>query len=317
MRRPSTEAPFLLMAIVAGIAAAQPRLPTVAFEVASVKPAAEPGRTPAFCIVPCSPGERVTVTGSRVDIRYLSLYNMILSAYRIKPFQLSGPEWMHTQRFDIAAKIPDGVSKDQLPEMLQALLAERFKLSIHRDSKELPVYALVVGKTGSKLQPAAADADIPLPDTPGTQPLYTPQGDARMLEGGGFVVGSGAFGPMRGGLGPEGMKIEFLKLTMPALAEILTPHMDRPVVDMTNLKGGYYWKSESPRREPVEGAGGGRKGGPPEGGGAAGADPGHRQDPFGEALTAMIEKGGLKLESRKAPVEIVAVDRVEKMPTAN
>jgi uncharacterized protein (TIGR03435 family) len=107
------------------------------------------------------------------------------------------------------------------------------------------------------------------------------------------------------------MRMEFLKVTMPALAELLLPHMDRPVVDMTNLKGGYYFLAEV---HAPSGDGGGRKGGgPPEGG----ADSGQRQDPFGEALFGAIEKAGLKLESRKAPIEMIVVDRLEKAPTAN
>ncbi len=114
-----------------------------------------------FCIGPCTFGERLNVVGSRVDIRFMSLYNLVVTAYRIKPHQLSGPDWMRSQRFDIAAKIPDGVSKDQVPEMLQALLAERFKLSIHRDSKDQSVFALVVGRNGSKLQRSAPQADAP------------------------------------------------------------------------------------------------------------------------------------------------------------
>src|SRR5215831_17919955 len=123
-----------------------------AFEVAAVKTAADPGRQPMFCIIPCSPGERLTVEGSRVDIRFMTLRKLIVTAYRIKPHQLSGPNWMQQQRFDITAKMPDGASRDQVPEMLQALLADRFKLTIHRDTKEHSVYALVPGKNGVKLK---------------------------------------------------------------------------------------------------------------------------------------------------------------------
>src|SRR5579863_4640537 len=170
-----------------------------AFEVASVKPAVEPARVPMFCIVPCSPGERVTVTGARVDIRYMSLFNLIVAAYRIKPYQVSGPDWMKSERFDIAATIPADVPKEQLPEMLRSLLAERFKLTIHRDNKEQPVYALVVGKNGSKLQPASATAVAALPDTTGSKDLYTPQGEGHMLDDGGFVVKGGSLGSIRGG----------------------------------------------------------------------------------------------------------------------
>lgn len=104
----------------------------------------EPVKDLIFCIGPCSFGERFSVVGSRVNIRYMSLYNLVLAAYRIRPNQLSGPEWMKSQRFDIIAKLPEAASKDQVPGMLQALLSERFKLAIHRDLREQPVFALVV-----------------------------------------------------------------------------------------------------------------------------------------------------------------------------
>lgn len=164
----------------------------LAFEVASVKTAADPEMVPMFCIVPCAPGERLTVVGSRVDIRFMSLYKLIVTAYGIKPYQVSGPDWMRSPKFDIAAKMPDGVSKARLPEMLQALLAERFKLSIHRESKEQPVYALVVGKNGPKLKESAAAADALIPEGappgPGSRELYTPQGEAHIDANGNPVI---------------------------------------------------------------------------------------------------------------------------------
>ena len=292
-----------------------------AFEVASVKAAAEPSRMPMFCIIPCSPGERLTVTGSRVDIRYMSLFNLIVTAYRLKPFQLSGPDWIKNERFDIAATIPAGVTKDQLPEMIRSLLADRFKLTVRRDTKEQPVYALVTAKSGSKLERSAADPAAALPEAPaGSQELYTPSGEGRMLQGGGFVVKGGSLGPMRGGRGSSGaLQFEFLALTMPGLADIITPHMDRPVVDMTNLKGAYHILIEN--HPPSDGGGDGRgvrKDGPPQArpGGEA-VDPGPRSDPFFEGLSATLEKSGLKLEKSKAPVDLIVVEHVEKAPTAN
>jgi uncharacterized protein (TIGR03435 family) len=266
-----------------------------------------------FCIGPCTFGERLSVLGSRVDIRFVSLFKLILAAYRIQPHQLSGPDWMRSQRFDIAAKIPDGASKDQVPEMLQALLAERFKLSIHRDRKVQPVFALVLGKSGAKLQRSAAEVETSSPAPPGSTPLLTSQGEARQLENGDLVITSGAYGPMRGGRNSNGvMKWEFRKLTMPALAAMLAPHLDRPVVDLTNLQGSYYLAFEN--RPPSEGTA--RKGSGPSDVGRPGTD-GHPPDPFGEGLFRAIERAGLKLEARKEPVEMIVVDRVERTPTRN
>jgi uncharacterized protein (TIGR03435 family) len=292
----------------------------LAFEVASVKPAIDPGRVPIFCIVPCAPGEHLTILGSRVDIRYMSLKRLILKAYGIKPYQLSGPEWMGTERFDIAARIPGGVAPSaaasRLPEMLQSLLAERFKLSIHRENKEHPVYALVVGKNGPKLQEASADAGFPPPnESSGNQELYTPDGEAYIDKDGNATITSGPLGPIRAGPSPTGGHgFEFLKLTMPGLADVLTPHLDRPVVDMTELKGAYHL---TVNMQPPSGEGGGRKTASPDGRPGGGPDSDPPPDRFGEALFATIEKAGLKLEKSKAPVETIVVDHLEKTPTGN
>jgi len=144
---------------------------TPAFDVASVKAAAPPegqgiGR---ICLMPCTPGETLGVEGSRVEIRYMPLAKLIVAAYRLKPYQLSGPAWMEQERFDILAKMPEGASLDQVPGMLQALLAERFGLKVQRESKEQPLLVLVAAKNGPKLPEAAADADVPIPAKPASR----------------------------------------------------------------------------------------------------------------------------------------------------
>jgi uncharacterized protein (TIGR03435 family) len=310
-----------LVVLCVAVAAQVPDAHAPAFNVASVKPAADPGMVPMICLVPCSPGERLTVEGARVDIRYMSLSRLILTAYRLKPYQLSGPDWMKTQRFDILAKIPEGGSKDQVPEMLQWLLAERFKLAIHRENKEQPVYALVVGKNGQKLQPPAPDADAPLPNMPGGRGLYTPGGEASVDANGNVALTGGALGPMRGGRGADGgMKMDMLKISMSGLADLLTPHGDRPVVDMTDLEGVYRFTFVM--IPPASSGDGGRKGGP-TGDGAGGRDGGTGpgadapRDIFGDALFQALEKAGLKLEKSKAPVATIIVDHLEKTPTEN
>ena len=158
-----------------------------AFEVASVKTAQDPGRVPIVCLTPCAPGERTTVEGSRVDMRFMSLEKLILTAYRLKAHQLSGPDWMERQRFDILAKMPQGASKDQIPDMLQTLLIDRFGLVFHRENREQPVFALVVAKNGPKLKAAAGDAAAPAAKE-GDKSLYTPEGEAHMDGRGGAVV---------------------------------------------------------------------------------------------------------------------------------
>jgi uncharacterized protein (TIGR03435 family) len=110
------------------------------------------------------------------------------------------------------------------------------------------------------------------------------------------------------------MTWEFFKLTMSGLAELLAPHVDRPVVDMTNVPGSYRLVFQN------QGASAGRAqsqktSGPPEDQGDVGSA--RQGDTYGEGLIRAIERGGLKLEPRRAPIEVIVVDRLEKTPTAN
>lgn len=111
-----------------------------AFEVASIKPSGDEGDQ-------VNAGARISVT--QVRFTRLSLKDLIAAAYRMRTSQVVGPDWIAQGRFDIAAKIPDGVSPALVPEMMQALLANRFQMKAHRETKEFPVYALVVGTARS------------------------------------------------------------------------------------------------------------------------------------------------------------------------
>src|SRR5664279_6215744 len=82
---------------------------------------------------------------------------ILTNAYGVKNYQVTGPGWLDTERYDITAKVPKGATKDDLKLMLQGLLAERFKLTLHHETKELPMYALVVGKGGPKLKESVED----------------------------------------------------------------------------------------------------------------------------------------------------------------
>src|SRR5437763_16605255 len=102
------------------------------FEVATIRPA------PPLDQAKVMSGQfrvGMSVDGSRVDIRFFSLSDLIRTAYNVKSFQLSGPEWMGAARWDIQVKLPDGATNAQVPQMLQALLAERFNLKINQTSK--------------------------------------------------------------------------------------------------------------------------------------------------------------------------------------
>jgi len=127
-----------------------------AFEVASVKPAdlSERLRTHSSHI-------GAKIDGARADFGAMSLRSLIGFAFRIKSFQITGATTdLSTTAFDIVAKLPYGESPDRVPEMLQQLLAERFRLAFHWDRKEIPVYALVVGPKGAKLARPPADFDL-------------------------------------------------------------------------------------------------------------------------------------------------------------
>jgi uncharacterized protein (TIGR03435 family) len=198
--------------------------------------------------------------------------------------------------------------------MLQTLLSERFRLAVHHDRKDQAVYALVVGRNGLKLE-KVADTSASVADDPGIEQAYTHSAQARRTGNGDAVIANGFYGPMRLGRGGAGgLQFEFQRLSMPALAALLTPHVDRIVVDETHLTGRYRLAFQNERRP--EGSGASRKTGEPaEAPGQVGSDA--RRDPYGESLLHAIEKAGLKLEARQAPVDIIVVDHMERSPTAN
>src|ERR1035437_1678640 len=123
------------------------------FEVASIKPA-----TP-------SPDGRLMIRErvgpGRLDYSSVSLKTMIQRACEVQDYQISGPDWMASTRFDVVAKLPADSPRSGIPEMLRALLADRFKLAVHRETKELPMYALVVGKNGPKMKESEFDPTTP------------------------------------------------------------------------------------------------------------------------------------------------------------
>lgn len=92
------------------------------------------------------------ISGSNLDFEFVTLADLVPYAYRVKSFQVAAPDWTRQSRWNIVAKLPEGSSRDQAPEMMQALLIERFKLSLHRENRQQPVYELVVAKEATTLQ---------------------------------------------------------------------------------------------------------------------------------------------------------------------
>jgi uncharacterized protein (TIGR03435 family) len=223
---------------------------------------------------------------------------LIQSAYGIfDTDRISGaPNWVNSERFDIDAKM-DGAAIDALKnlsaadrtparqQMLQSLLRERFKLTIHRETKELSAYTLVVAKTGSKLQ----------------------EGKPGDTYSNGYRDSGGRGGPGtvqlkgRGGLVAQGAPIA-------NLAGMLSWLLGHNVVDRTGLTGKYdftlQWTPDEGESPMLSGAASGQPAAPPP-------------DPNGPSLSmALQDQLGLKLESKKGPVEIIVIDHVER-PSGN
>jgi uncharacterized protein (TIGR03435 family) len=270
------------------VAVAQISAQAQEFEVASMKPS-PPDRIDSVEI-------GIHIDGAFVRCKSLSLRDYIRNAFQVKEYQISGPEWMKDVKFDLNAKLPEGATRANVPAMMQALLAERFKLTTHRDKKEFNIYALVVTKDASRLIESPAEAT----DAPAASGVDV---DVQAGRGGATVnFGRGSYIRIADG------KIEAKRVTPSRLVESIADYLDRPAIDMTGLTGIYdftldYSLDELRNLLRTRGV----YANIPDS--AAAGMPGSIRD--------SIKKFGLTLEARKAPLEIVVVDRLEKVPTAN
>ena len=214
----------------------------------------------------------INISGSRVGIPASTASELIANAYGLKDYQLEGvSEWMRTDRYDINAEAAAGTvpTEEQAKRMLQALLAERFQLKVHQETREKPVYALVVGKNGSRLKENPAGSGIVKFNRKGR--------DVEMV----FT----------------GTPIDSLISQFPRM-----PGIDRPVLDETGLSGKYDFQftlTDVQLGMRVE------QNGIP----AADAD-------SATVFTALQDQLGLRLEPRKAPIQVFVIDRVER-PSEN
>jgi uncharacterized protein (TIGR03435 family) len=330
----------LLSLLIGGFAFGQ----SLSFEVASIKP------SPPLDSQALLGGGRMHVgmqiDEARVDIGYGIPFTLIMQAFDLKMHQIQGPDWMlkNPQGFDILATLPAGGKPSQVPEMLQNLLKDRFGLKYHMVKQEKDVYALVVGKEPLKLEPVEieeakpADPSAPPPEPPkGAQVIQIPgAGQATVTPSGGFVMNmrpqAGAKGignirmtmdAPRPGANPTDMKMVMeMEATMDAFAGQLSTLLDKPVVDMTQLKGGYKLPLEMGLMDLVGVAQklggsmgvnlGAMGGGPGAGPALAASDPGG-----GSSIKDSVQKLGLRLESRKLPIDVMVIDHIEKSPTEN
>ena len=264
------------------------------FEVASIKPSAPNAQGPA------SAG--LHIDGAMVRYSSLSLKLYLGMAYGLKNYEISAPDWMTSERWDITAKLPDGSDQKQIPEMLQALLRDRFQMKMHRETKEFPVYGLIIGKRELKLKEPPAD--------PAAEGGEQSVNVATSVSGAGTTVtyGNGSYFTL------DDNKFKGKKLPMAIIAGALARFADRPVVDMTDLKGSYDFTMEfSPedfRAMMIRAAIAQGSVVSPEVLKLVDAS-------SGDTLFNAVEKLGLKLESRKAPIEMLVIDQAVKTPTEN
>jgi uncharacterized protein (TIGR03435 family) len=274
---------------------------TPQFEVASIRPSAPPG--------PERMNVGVHIDGQRVSCTALNLKDYISAAYKVKIYQIQGPDWIGGERFDINAKLPAGAKEDQVPDMLKALLADRFQMKFHKETKDFPVYALTVAKGGLKMKESPVD-----PNDEATDPGEKPKTPATNVTGSGgrggvhIEYGHGSFFTMADN------KFIARKLPMASFVEVLARFEDKPVVDQTGLAGSYDFDLEFTQEDYmamlIRSAIAAGVTLPPE---ALRMLSGSS----GDSLLNALEKLGLKLENRKAPLEVLVIDHIEKAPTEN
>lgn len=270
--------------------------PRPEFEVATIRPTGD--------VTQGQVSAGVRIDGAQVRWAGLTLKDYIGAAYRLRVYQITGPDSISSDRFDIAATLPPGTPPDQIPEMMQALLEERFQLKMHREKKEFPVYALEVAKEGLKMQPTAPDPDAESAD-PRAGVTVTGAGSSQGVS---INLGRGAsytFGNNR---------FEATRLTMQTLAGNLERFVDRPIVDSTNVSGAYNFTlevtQEDYRNMLVHAAVAAGVVLPPQA--LSVLDSGAPV-----SLFDALQKVGLRLNPRKAPLDVIVVDQIRKTPTEN
>lgn len=247
-----------------------------------------------------STGDVIPLGGGRLRAEAALLPFIIQQAYTVRRYQIiGGPDWIGTARYDIEAKADGNATFPQIMLMLQSLLEDRFKLKVHRETRQLPVYELTVTKGGNKLkQPtpggcAAAEINsVPLPPPPPGTVAPPPCGRVFM-------------GMFNGKASLEGGNV-----SVSELVRVLSNVMGRPVIDKTGISGNFDIHLPFAPDSSLEGLpGAGAPGGPAL---PVAADPSAGATIF----TAIQEELGLKLESTKGPVEVIVIDGAER-PTEN
>jgi len=253
---------------------------TPAFDVASVK-VNRSGAQSTRIAAPRGTG--------RFDVTNAMVHTLILNAFGLQDFQLAGgPAWISNTRFDIAARTNPAATRDDISAMLRSLLADRFHLETHREAREMSTYALVLtreGRLGPQITPSTTDCEAVIRAAAAAPPGPPP---------------TSANGQILCGMTMTPSLLNAGSLSMARLETTLSGIVGRMVKDETGLTGTYDLQlTFTPERG----------GGPP--GGPAGA-PVDANAP--SIFAALNEQLGLKLDPRRAPVDVLVIDRVE-MPT--
>lgn len=245
------------------------------FEAASVKRNISTG--PSF----------MTVSGDRFTATNFPLRLFIRNAFRVQPAQLiGGPDWLDDEHYDIVAKSPVRLTSEIVREMQQTLLVERFKLVTHMETRELPIYILVLARSDGKLGPrmsltssdCATGRTVPAPSDPQRPRCnwFSNTGSDGVTK---FISGG---------------------ITMATFAEAFSLRVDRKVVDRTGLAGYYDFDlSFTPDFSPPAGD----------------LPPGVVAAPnldLGSVYTVLQEQLGLKLESARGPVDVLVIDKIDR-----
>ncbi len=226
-------------------------------------------------------------TGDPTFLRYanIPLKRALMSAYDVKYWQINGPDWLNSLRFDISARLSEGTTKEQSLAMMRNLLAERFQMTVHRETKELPIYELIKDKTGAQLKPPAVAAG----DENAIATVSKDEGKD----------GFPALAPGAAGIVVETRngraRISAFQADLAKLADFLSNQLGRPVFDRTGITGIFdfvvYYRPENAAVDDAT--------------------------PYPGIFDALLEQLGLRLEARKGPVEMLVIDHVEKAPTGN
>src|SRR5579863_4065836 len=261
------------------------KIPAQQFEVASIKPSQPPAGGRMRMQVGGGPG---TNDPGLFKCENWPVSQLIVQAFDLKDYQISGPDWMPTTRFTISAKIAEGTTEAQFRVMMQNLLADRLKLKFHFEKKETQAYHLVVTKNGPKMQESSGALD------PDERPGRLTE---RKMDAEGFPVLPPGRVPMQMVMPGGRATARHAEETMEQFAVDVANDIGHPVTDATGLKGKYYFTLHW-IGEPVVPT-------------AATDDNGPNM------FRALQEQLGLKLESKKGMADILIVDHLEKTPTEN